>query len=229
MKTVMALVFVAVVAFYVAWPAYSVLRIKNALEAEDSALLAAKVDFPSVQESLKLAVTVEVEKRVAAQLSKAGGANEALFAQIKGQMVPPLVNAALAVLVSPESAIRLYRERADLAKAIAAIVSQSEGVGGGALAALAAGFAGGGNGKTVRDLVGGLAGQATAAEKPAPPPGETTKQPMGLANIKSFALSGPAMYTIGLARKQEASAPDVTVDIAFTNFDWRVVGVHPNL
>ena len=50
--------------FYIAWPAWSGYRIYNALEKNDIATLERKIDFPSVRESLKPAIRIDVDRRL---------------------------------------------------------------------------------------------------------------------------------------------------------------------
>ena len=64
MRRLISLVVLAALGFYVAWPAYSLYRIRGALDAQDQQVLAAKVDFDSVRESLKPYATAEMMKGI---------------------------------------------------------------------------------------------------------------------------------------------------------------------
>ncbi len=74
MKRLMTLLVLIGLAFYGAWPAYSGYTIKSALAAKDSETLSAKIDFPSVRESMRPAVSAKVETSLAKSLKKAGPA-----------------------------------------------------------------------------------------------------------------------------------------------------------
>lgn len=237
MSRIIGLLVLAVLGFYVAWPAYSVMRIKNAVETDNVPLLAAKVDFPSVRVSLTPAVTAEAEKVVAAALAKSGGDNGALMGQLKAQMMPKIVELALNTIVTPESLMRIHREGGDVRKTIKDIVQEKMGAGG--LGALA-GVLGGGDAKAggLGDLIGGklgglfgkkdAGGPAVSTEPGVAAPGlPQTKAVYGIANVKRFAITGPASYSIGVAKDQAAVVPDVEADIAFSGLDWKIVGVRP--
>lgn len=229
---------IALLGFYVAWPAYSLMSVKNALNTENVPLLAAKVDFPSVRQSLTPAITAEVERAAAAAVAQGGAENAALLAQLKTQMVPKIVELALATIVTPESLMRIYREGGDMRKTISDIVSEKMG-GGGGLAGLA-GVLGGGAQKPggLSDLLGGklggLLGKKEAAEAAAPASTPAiaksgTKGSFTMANVKRFAMTGPMGFSVGVAKDAAASEPDVDTDLAFTGMDWKIVGVRPRI
>jgi len=239
MGRAIGLLVLALLGFYVAWPAYTVMQLKNAIETDNVPLLAAKVDFPSVRVSLTPIVTVEAEKAVTAAIAKGGGDNAALLAQIKTQMMPKVVDLALNTIVTPESLMRIYREGGDVRKTITALVQEKMGAGGlGALAGVLG--AGGGDGKPggLNDLLGGKLGglfgrkgtDAAPAAAPVAADAKPSGQPaFGLANIKRFAMTGLAGYSIGVAKSAAATGPDVEADIAFTGSDWKIVGVRPQI
>ena len=229
--------------FYVAWPAYSLMSVKNALNSDNVPLLAAKVDFPSVRQSLTPAVTTEVERAVAAAVAQGGAENAALLGQLKTQMVPKLVELALATIVTPESLMRIYREGGDMRKTISVIVSEKMG-GGGGLGGLAGVLGGGGGGKPggLNDLLGGKLGgswgkkdapgqTAPVAPAPAPAPAAASggKASFSTANIKRFSMNGPLGFSVGVAKDTAATEPDVNTDVAFTGMDWKIVGVRPRI
>jgi Protein of unknown function (DUF2939) len=237
MGRILAILVVALLGFYVAWPAYSLMSVKNALNTENVPLLAAKVDFPSVRQSLTPAVTAEVEKAAAAAVTQGGADNAALLAQLKTQMVPKIVEVALATIVTPESLMRIYREGGDMRKTISDIVAEK--MGGGSLGALAGALGGGGGQKPggLNDLLGGklggllgkkeTAGQPVPDATPAAKPG--AKASFSTANIKRFAMTGPLGFSVGVAKDPAATLPDVETDLAFTGLDWKIVGVRPRI
>ncbi|MEQ1694901.1 MAG: DUF2939 domain-containing protein [Hyphomicrobiaceae bacterium] len=238
MGKVLAIVIVALLGFYVAWPAYSLMSVQNALNTENVPLLAAKVDFPQVRQSLTPAVTAEVEKAAAAAVTQGGADNAALLGQLKTQMVPKIVELALTTIVTPESLMRIYREGGDVRKTISDIVSEKMGSGAGGLGALA-GVIGGGGHKTggLNDLLGGKFGgllgkkDAQGQAQPAPPVAAkpAAKAAFSIANIKRFSIMGPLGFSVGVAKDAAATVPDVETDIAFTGLDWKIVGVRPRI
>lgn len=254
MFRIISLLLLALIAFYGAWPAYTGYRIKNALDTENAGLLASKIDFDAVRASLRPAVTAEVEKSLTAAIQKGGGQNEALLAGIKTQMMPKVVDAAMATIVTPESILRIYRER-DFKKTVTAIITEkmggAAGVGalGGLLGAAGSPEAGGaqaagdllsklgkaaeGSGVDPGKMLGGLLGKknndATAPAPAAPAPATPPAAPaaFGLSNVKSFGINGPLGFSVGVAKDQSAATPDLVADMAFSGFDWKLVGLRP--
>lgn len=238
MGKILGALVVAILGFYVAWPAYSLMSVKNALNTENVPLLAAKVDFPSVRQSLTPAVTLEVEKAAAAAVTQGGAENAALLGQLKTQMIPKIVELALATIVTPESLMRIYREGGDMRKTISIIVSEKMGSGG--LGALTSALGGAGSQKPggLNDLLGGklggLLGKKEVPGQPAPVAPSPSAVPAGkasfsMANIKRFEMTGPLAFSVGVAKDAAATEPDVNTDIAFTGMDWKIVGVRPRL
>lgn len=252
MRTIIGLVVLAVLGFYVAWPGYSAYRIKTALDTDNAELLAAKVDFEQVRASLKPAVTAEVEKAMTAAVQQGGAANEALLQQLKGQVMPKVVDSALTAIVTPESILRFHRER-DYKATLAKIIAEKMGAGSlGALTGAAGGGAAGGarigdviggigkaTGIDPGKMLGGLFGKKEPAAETSPPAGtakaaggdsgEAAKPKFSLANIKSFSMSGPLGFAVGVAKDPAATLPDLTADLAFTGSDWKLVGLRPRV
>lgn len=245
MGRILSIILLALVGFYVAWPAYSGYRIKTALDTADASLLAAKIDFDGVRDGLKPAVSFEVDKALTAAIQKGRGNNTALLEQVKVQAMPKIVETALSAVVTPETLLRIYREGGDIKMTIADIVAEklggAGGLGGlgGVLGAADATGAGGllgtlgkaaqGAGIDPGKILGELGTKDTAPEAaPAPAAsGEPTK--IGLSNIKSFGMNGALGFSIGVAKNATASQPDVTLDMAFTGGDWKIVGVRPRV
>jgi hypothetical protein len=245
MLRIIGLLCVVLMAFYGVWPAYSGYRIKSALQTENAELLASKIDFDAVRVSLKPAVTAEVEKAMTGALQQGGGQNEALLKQLKTQMMPAVVDGALATIVTPESMLRIYRER-DIKKTVAAIVAEKLGGGG---AAGLGGLLGGGDtvsqlGKVAEaagidpgKVLGGLFGKKAAPPVAVPssvaaPATPTTTAPassFGMANVKSFGVTGPLGFSVGVSKDAATATPDVVADMAFTGGDWKIVGVRPRI
>lgn len=51
----------------------------------------------------------------------------------------------------------------------------------------------------------------------------------GLGNIKSFSFNGPLAMQVGIARTASAPGPDVTAEMAFQDFGWKVTKITPHL
>lgn len=244
MKKLIALIAFAVFGFYVAWPAWSGYRIYSALESEDTAALQGKIDFDSVRASLRPAVTKEAEKQFDGQLQKLGGGVP--LGDLKSQLLPKLVDATLATIVTPANIVRIYREKGDIAASVNRIMTEQlqksgtipglgnlPGVGGGAGSG---GLGGLGN------VLGGLSGSSgqfgipalggVRSAEPAKTPAPATpsaKTSFGLSNIKRLALTGPLGLEFGVAKDAAKAGPDVTASLRFTGLDWKLVSLVPTL
>lgn len=250
MGRILGLILIGLLGFYVAWPAYSGYRIKTALDANDAAVLSAKIDFDSVRESLRPAVSVEADKAVTAAIERSGGDNRALLEQVKTQLMPKVVETALTSVVTPETLLRINREGGDIKKTIADIVAEKLGGAGGV--GVLAGALGGADAKAAGGLLGtlgkaaegagidpgkvlgGLLGKTGGGSDPAPPSAQAPtgvgdKPKFGLSNIKSFGMNGPLGFSVGIAKSATATEADGTVDLAFTGGDWKIVGVRPRV
>lgn len=251
MKKIIALVVLAVFGFYVAWPAWSGYRIWNALESQDASTLEGKIDFASVRESLRPAVSGEVDKQFDAQSKQLGGGLP--LGDIKKQILPKMVDGVLATIVTPANILRIYREGGDVAGSVTKIMGEQMGKAGGIpglgnLPGLGGGSSGGGGGLGgLGAVLGGASGQlgipglggAKPAEAPpaapAPQPKTATAAPSGakpsygLGNIKRFGFAGPLGLELGVAKDAAKSGPDLTAGMAFTGFDWKLTRLVPTL
>ncbi|MFM2423468.1 MAG: hypothetical protein RL291_1998 [Pseudomonadota bacterium] len=243
MKKLIALAFLAVFGFYVAWPAWSGYRIYSALERQDAGLLASKIDFDSLRTTLRPSVAAEVEREAD---RAAGGIPGPLRAQLKSEILPKVVDATLTQLVTPDNVLRIYREGGDAAGTVRKILAEQMGGLGGGLPGLGGGGGGGpGLGQVVQGL-GGLGGLGSLAgrfggrgdEPPAQQPsapvqtastGSAPAKPSyGLGNIKGFGLSGPLGWKLGLAKDPAAAKPDLTAGMSFRGFDWKLTHLELN-
>jgi hypothetical protein len=237
------LALVLAVGFYVGWPAYSGYEIRTALEAKDATLLGRKIDFASVKESLRPAATAQAEKVLAEALQKAGPAAGSLNEQTKAQILPKLVDATLAAVVTPENLIRFYAAGASK-EALAGIVTEQMGTVGipglDKIGGLTGGSPGGlGNlselGKSIGLDTGKLGGLFGKKETASPPPQttgstQTGEQPSyGLANVKQFGPTGPLGIALGVAKDPAATEPDVTVEMSFIDNDWKLTAIRPRI
>ncbi len=246
MKKLLALVVLALLGFYVAWPAYSGYQIANALQTQDAALLARKIDFESVRASLRPVVAGEVDRQFATQ---AGGAGGPLVEQLKKDLVPKLVDGTLAAIVTPANILRIYTEGGDIKQSVAKIMAEQMSKSGGLPGMPNLGGSGLG-GLSGGGALGGLGGLAGAAEKLGIDPGKMLggrkadapatpssapaqvaggKPSYGISNIKRFGFAGPLGMEIGVSKDAAASAPDLTAGLSFTGFDWKLTSLVPRI
>jgi Protein of unknown function (DUF2939) len=244
MKRLLSLLILGLALFYVAWPAYSGHVIKSALDAKDATGLNARIDFPQVRNSMRPAITAKVESTLDAAATKAGPSGAKIYAALKTQMMPKIVEAALDKFVTPEALIKVYSERGTikdlLNKMVGDQVARTGGAGLGDLAGVLTGNAGQQgetahqSGYDVGKVLGGLFGTketvtAPAATKPAAVGGKTGGPGMTWRNIKGFGLDSPTGVYISLAKDAAASDADITAHMSFTDGGWVLTGLVPHL
>ena len=182
---------------------------RRAIETDDPATLERKIDFPRVRENLKPLVAAEVSRSVDRLQRDTGALGAAIADQIKGSLGAQLAQTAIDSILTPVNVIRMVKQGTDLRRAIAAATGRDRG----------------------RDATRGK--DSAEAPAPATPEAKTEAQRqerrLSSANIRSYSLKGPLTIAVGLARDPKATAPDLTVDLAFTGGDWRVVGLTPRL
>jgi hypothetical protein len=239
-QRIIGLVVLAFVAFYVVWPAWTGYAIRAALQDQDAAGLAAKVDFDRVRESLRPVVARKVDEGVDRYQSQLGAAGGAIVGRLRQGLVPKVVDASLNRLLTPEAVIRIAAEAGPLKESLDRIMREQIGLGvpnGGVVTDS------GSNGPAEPKGLGGLLGtvlkgagspspagsQAPAAPPPMGPAPERPKRKFSLANVKSFAVNGPLSFRVGVAKDPMTVEPDITAELAFTGGDWRVVGVVPRI
>lgn len=67
-----------------------------------------------------------------------------------------------------------------------------------------------------------------ASAAPAPAAAEAKARPFyGLSNIKALGLDGLLGLKLGVAKDPAATEPDITAHMAFSGFDWKLVGLTP--
>jgi hypothetical protein len=250
MKSLGTLLFIVALAFYVAWPVYSGYEIKTALDAKNAERLSAKIDFPSIRASLRPAVATKVEKTLTEALKKAGPGTGPLTDELRAKLMPGIIDAVLAVLVTPDTLIRIHSDGANLKDVIDGIVTERAAMSGslGDLIVAAPGAGGsegglGSLGKVAEKLgidpgkaFGGLIGKKEA-ERPAPAKSEpaafsgTQKMALGYGpeNIKQLGLNGPLSVVVGVAKDPKARDADLTAEMSFVNGDWKLTGLVPKI
>ncbi len=271
MKRLILLVVLLAIGFYVAWPAFTGYRIYQGLEENNPAMLAAKIDFPSVRQSMRGPVMVQVNSRIESVMKDLGPATKLVGDQIPKDNIEKIIDGALATVVEPKRIAEIYSSGGDLNAAIKdAVLSEIDKMGGlTSVLKLDKLLTQGGDGqggdvpsgggdtiagikipgglggllknKELREVVGGLAGKvgldpAKMAGKLFPSrdgkAGSTKpagKPSYGLGNIKNFTFPSPTAMQVGVARSPSVSDPEVTAEIAFRNYDWRVTKLIPNL
>jgi len=235
MKRLIALILVAAALFYGAWPAYSGASIRAALEARDASALSEWVDFEAVRQSMRPAITVKVESTLDAAAAKAGPSASKIYAALKSQMMPKIVEAALSGAVTPDVLIRLYAERGTLKdilnKRIGDQVSKS---GGGAITVDAGSATVTSPGADAGGFFGGLFGgksKAPASEAPAPPATQDSaaKPSASWRNIRGLGFNGPLEVYVDLAKDPASVRSDLRASMSFRGNGWVLTGLEPQL
>lgn len=255
MKRLIALVVVALLGFYVGWPAWTGYQIKSALDAKDAATLERKIDFASVRVGLRPAATQKVGEMFEKMQGQAGPTGALIASQLKGDVIPKIVETSLTTLVTAGNLIRVVNDGASWKESVERILREQvgklplPGIGGGegtragglklpGGVELPGGLGGladkmGLNAGKALEGLGGLGGgKPASAPSPAPAPsagGASPAPAFGLGNIKRFAFLGPLAFEVGVAKDANATGPDVTAQLAFTGGDWKVVQVVPRL
>jgi Protein of unknown function (DUF2939) len=241
MKRLVSLLIIVAALFYVAWPAYTASAIRSALDARDSDALRDRVDFDSVRTSMRPAITTKVESTLDAAAAKAGPAGSKIYAALKTQMMPKIVEAALQKAVTPEMLIRIHSERGTikdvLDKMIGEQVTKSAGGGpaidlGGLAGALSGNGAGNsGTGLDAGKVLGGLFGTKPQTETaPKPAAGDTEAKPAASwRNIRGAGLDGPLGVYLKLSKDPTAFESDLTARMSFRGNGWILTGIEPRL
>ena len=187
--------------FYVAWPAWTARSIRNAIEADDPAALERNIDFPRVRERAKPFVAAEMERSLERLKQGSGGIGAAIAGQLKGALGGKIADAAVDSILTPANVVRMVRQGKDLRRVIREIGSERQ--------------------------AGGA--QQPGAPADTPPQAGNDPRRLGLANIKSYRITGPLTLSVGVAREAAATEPDVTAELEFSAGGWKVVGIVPRL
>ena len=248
MKRVAGLVVLALLAFYGAWPAWNGYRIRAAIENQDAALLESKIAFDEVRASLKPVVKAEVDRNVERALKDAGPLGGLIGNQLKGDLANRMVESAINSIVTPVNVIKIAHDGKNLREAIERVLAEQMGgiFGGGKTAGTGEGKPAGGSGGLggILEKLGQRRPQASSTDPqpstnpssktetrtdPADGPALPAKRRYGLANIKRVKINGPLSFSVGVARQADETEPDVTAEMRFTGFDWKVVSLIPRL
>lgn len=166
MKKLIVLIVLALLGFYVFWPAFSGYQIHAALAAKDTKALAGKINFPSVRKSMREPVMAQISERMKVVSGSLGLGDD----QLPKQKMETIVDGALAEVVTPQRLVAIYAEGGDVASEMKrAILGQIDKLGGiGALFDLGGSTPtadsdvkkddGGGLGGAIGGIVGGVLG-----------------------------------------------------------------------
>jgi Protein of unknown function (DUF2939) len=210
MKKYLAVLVILLLAFFVAWPAWSIYQIQSAIQAKDADALARKIDFPSVRASLRSAAAQKIAELYVPPAS--APSSPALLERMKQDTVARVVDATLETLVAPDTLIGLVSEGGQLKDSVERALRDQIGRGGSPARTVPGASAK--KGGPVRTV-------SSAEEAPA--------REVGLQNIKGFAIDGPFRYVLGVAKYASASQADATVDLSYTGLDWKITAVRPRL
>jgi len=211
MRRLLLFVIVLVVAsagFYVAWPAWTGHRIRNAIEANDAAALARQIDFEQVRNRARPLIVEQMQRSLDEVRKRAGPFGAAIAGQLQSNLGDKLANVAIDAALTPENVLRVARQGKDFA-AILKDIAREETEKGGAPAPSDA-----------------PATQPSPGPSDGPPP---QRHRLTHENIKTYRITGPLNLEVGVAHDPAATTPDVLIELAFAGGDWRVVGILPQL
>lgn len=244
MKRLIALAVLLLAGFYVAWPAWSGYQIHKSIGVKNTGLLESKIDFPSVRTSLRPVVAAKITDGLEKFQAQAGPAGAMILSQLKGDMVPKIVESTLGSVVNAETVMRIATEGGSFKENLEKIMREQLGRSGLPTAG------GSGGGATVPGLPGGMGGamgdllgklgkpkspvrdvtnEQPAKPAPTAPDGKPAATSFSLANIKTFRVKGPLSFAVGVAKDPAAPDADVTAEMSFTGGDWKVTGLVPKL
>ncbi|MEM7748213.1 MAG: DUF2939 domain-containing protein [Pseudomonadota bacterium] len=229
----------ALIAFYIAWPAVSAWQIYGAVKDKDPEALSAKVDFPSVRESMRPAVETRISGKIEEMKQSQSGTTAIVAGLVQGGMLKQLTGIVLKSIVTPGNMIRLANEKGSLPEKIERIIRDQMGGLGGRIGQGNNDQAGGGGflnkfnksvgGGIIKSFKPGASPTDTKVVKRVDAPAGDSPPPVGVDNIKSFSFAGPLAFDIGFARDPSAVKPDLTARMEFKDFDWRLTQVVPRL
>ncbi len=242
MKRLIFLICLIALAFYAAWPAYSLYEIATGLKQGEEATIERKVAWGPLRDSLKEPVTQRVKQEISNQ-SKGQGLEGVLAGELANQMAPQLVEKILDAYVTPKGVITLANQGGKLnvsnlgiGKLVGSVGGGQNGEDDGLLGGLLdkakeiVGSVPGG-----KDLLSGALGEFSkdlneiidAEGKQGQTSSEKTSY--GLQNIKHFKFINPWSFEVGLAKSSTAKTPDVIAGMSFIDRDWKLSKLVPRL
>lgn len=245
MKKLFFLIILGALAFYAAWPAYSLYQIVDGVKAPDESKLQQKIAWGPLRQSLHAPVTERVKKEIGTQ-SKGRGIEGALAGELGKNVAPQLVEQILDAYVTPKGIIALVANggRIDYSKlGIGNLVQQFGGKS-------APGNDAGGIGDLIdaakeivstvpggkelltstlskysKDLKGIVDTESKQAVKDG---GNSTSVGYGPDNIKSFEFTGPMSFEVGIAKSPTAKKADLIAGMRFIDNDWKLDKLVPS-
>lgn len=241
MKRLIFFLCLALLAFYAAWPAYSLYELATGIKAKEETTIARKVAWGPLRQSLKAPVTERVNKEIANQ-SKGQGIEGVIAAELASKMTPQLVEKILDAYVTPKGVIALANQggkietsNLGIGNALQSLSGKSNGDNGllGSLLGKAKDIVGATPGG--KDLLTSTLGKVgkdllTDIDKESSKDSAAGKSPSyGLHNIKSFNFINPWSFEVGLAKSPTATKPDVIAGMSFIDRDWKLSKLIPTL
>lgn len=240
MKRLLLIVVLALIGFYVAWPAVSAWQIRGAVEGKDPVALSQKIDFQGVRASMRPAVEDKIRQRID-EMKERGGSTAAIVGSlVQGGLLTNITEVVLKSIVTPENMIRLAHQKGSLPEKIDRIIREQFGELG-AQQQPATREGGETTSKvgsvlnTIKNIAGGVVktlerdGQPVkTVDNNADRGGDAKPPKIGFSNIKSFGFAGPLAFDIGFARDPNAPEPELTARMEFKEFDWKLSQVVPN-
>lgn len=236
MRKLLFLFTLVVLAFYAAWPAYSLYELANGIKTKQEDTVSRKVAWVPLRQSLVAPVTTLVNKEISNQ-TKGKGIEGALAGQLAGQMAPTLVKKILDAYVTPKGIIALANQGGKIKTSNLGIGNALNGIGGNSDDGLLGGLLG-----KAKELVGTVPGGkdllsstigklgkdvASDVNKQSKTSSPSKKISYGLNNIKSFNFIDLWSFEIGLAKSPTATKPDVIAGMSFIDRDWKLSKLVP--
>lgn len=243
MKKLLFLIILGVLAFYAAWPAYSLYQIVDGVRAPDEAKLQQKIAWGPLRQSLHAPVTERVKQEIGNQ-SKGRGLEGALAGELGKNVAPQLVEQILDAYVTPKGIITLAANGGNIDMSKLGIGNLVQKFGDNSNP----GETSGGIGdllEAAKELVSSIPGgkefvATTLSEyskdlsKIITDESEEATEKDGKAiiygpdNIKSFEFTGPTSFEVGIAKSPTAKKADLIAGMRFIDNDWKLDKIVPS-
>lgn len=205
----------ALAGFYIGWPAWTLQKVRTAIEANEPALLAQVIDFDQVRARAKPLIAKQMQGALDQLQKQAGPFGAAIAAQLKSGLGDKLASLAIDAALTPENVIVLAREGKDISRILRDIskgdASDADG-----------------SGAKADGQAAGKAPQAPPGAKPAADaPADRKPRRLTIDNVRSYRVTGPFDIELGIAHDPKAARADALVELHFSDFSWRVVAILP--
>lgn len=244
MKKLVLFLTLLAIAFYAAWPAYSLYRIADGVKTRDETKLEGKIAWQPLRDSLRPPVTERVRREIAEQ-SKNLGPEGILVGTVASELTPKLVEEILDAYVTPKGVIKLANQGGEIDVASMGVGNFFKKLGNttdgepkekGSIGSIL---------DTVKDIARQIPGGEEVVVgtinkytkdigdkmlKDVEQPTEKGKRAAyGLDNIKSFTFTGPLSFEVGLSKRPNARKADITAGMGFVDNDWKLNKLVPRL